>query len=219
MPSAEWRRWELSFSTQAATLWRAWVRLVKRRRRRSSNSSVECQPSMAALSNADPGRPMDWRTRGDRRRCGRRGRCTALGALIGVEDDPGDRVRAAADGDRHRQRRIGQVGVVVLAQGEPEDASGGAVQHAVQPDDRNSLPWSVGISVPSPYHLRFGWSAANAPADQVWGPPAAPSGPGGGQAAPGGAGLQPQFAQDRRDGVLADPPAGLAQVRGDPGAP
>jgi hypothetical protein len=30
--------------------------------RRSSNSSVECQDSMTALSSADPGRPIDWET-------------------------------------------------------------------------------------------------------------------------------------------------------------
>ena len=29
---------------------------------RSSNSSVECQDSMTALSSADPGRSIDWRT-------------------------------------------------------------------------------------------------------------------------------------------------------------
>jgi hypothetical protein len=27
---------------------------------RSSNSKVECQDSMTALSSADPGRPIDW---------------------------------------------------------------------------------------------------------------------------------------------------------------
>src|SRR5680860_1679912 len=49
-----------------------------------------------------------------------------------MEDDPGDGLLAAADRDRHLQRGDGQVGVVVLAQGEPDDAPRTHVQHAVQ---------------------------------------------------------------------------------------
>jgi hypothetical protein len=45
---------------------------------------------------------------------------SALAALVGVQDDPGDRVSAAAHRDRHGQRRVGQPGVVMLAQGEAD---------------------------------------------------------------------------------------------------
>jgi hypothetical protein len=41
---------------------------------------------------------------------------SALAALVGVEDDPGDGVGATTDRDRHLQGSGGQVGVVVLAQ-------------------------------------------------------------------------------------------------------
>src|SRR5207248_39836 len=57
------------------------------------------------------------------------------------------------------------------------------------------------------------------PLDQVRRPPAPLARPGGKPApllAPGG---QAQLAHDRRDGVLADRPPGLAQVRGDPRRP
>jgi hypothetical protein len=39
-----------------------------------------------------------------------------------VHDHPDDRVAAAADSDSHRQRRAGQLGVVMLAHREPDDA-------------------------------------------------------------------------------------------------
>jgi hypothetical protein len=41
-------------------LCRAWVLVAKCSRWRSSKVEVECQDSIAALSSADPGRPMDW---------------------------------------------------------------------------------------------------------------------------------------------------------------
>src|ERR1044072_7256537 len=62
MPSAEWRRSWLYSSIQAATVVRASALVAKCSRRRSSNSTVECQDSITALSKADPGRPIDWRT-------------------------------------------------------------------------------------------------------------------------------------------------------------
>jgi hypothetical protein len=42
--------------------------VVKRCIRRSLNSSVECQLSISALSSAEPGRPIDWRTDDERDR-------------------------------------------------------------------------------------------------------------------------------------------------------
>src|SRR5216683_1573731 len=60
IPIAECRRVVLYSSIQAATLARAADRVEKSSRERSSNSRVECQASMAALSSAEPGRPIDW---------------------------------------------------------------------------------------------------------------------------------------------------------------
>ena len=60
IPIAECRRVVLYSSIQAATLARAAARVGKSSRERSSNSRVECQASMAALSSAEPGRPIDW---------------------------------------------------------------------------------------------------------------------------------------------------------------
>jgi hypothetical protein len=44
-----------------------------------------------------------------------------------MEDHPGD--LAAAHRDRHRQRTVGQLHVVTLAEGVPEHPAGGRVQH------------------------------------------------------------------------------------------
>jgi transposase InsO family protein len=60
MPQAECRRIVLYSSIQAATRARARALVAKCSTRRSSNSRVECQDSMTALSSADPGLPMDW---------------------------------------------------------------------------------------------------------------------------------------------------------------
>jgi len=46
-----------------------------------------------------------------------------------VHDHAGDRVLPATDGDGHRQRGIGQLGVVVLGQREADDAPRAHVQH------------------------------------------------------------------------------------------
>src|SRR3712207_4592345 len=117
MPRAEWRRSWLYSSIQAATLARASALVAKRSRRRSSNSTVECQDSITALSSADPGathRLADAQpVAGGPYQPG-----GVLAALVGVQDDPGDRVPPAAHRDRHGQRRVGQPGVVMLAQGE-----------------------------------------------------------------------------------------------------
>jgi hypothetical protein len=68
-----------------------------------------------------------------------------------VHDDAGDRVAAAADRDGHRQRGVGELGVVVPGEREPDDAPRANVQHRRQV--QRAL--AGGISVPSPYHLRF----------------------------------------------------------------
>ena len=44
----------------AGTLARAWALVANCSTERSSNSRVECQDSMTALSSADPGLPIDW---------------------------------------------------------------------------------------------------------------------------------------------------------------
>jgi hypothetical protein len=49
-----------------------------------------------------------------------------------VHDHLADRGLAAADRDRHRQRGLRQVGVVVLTDREPDDPARPHVQHAVQ---------------------------------------------------------------------------------------
>jgi hypothetical protein len=54
-PAARWSAW---WTTTGAAATAALV--AKCSRRRSSNSKVECQASMTALSSADPGRPIDW---------------------------------------------------------------------------------------------------------------------------------------------------------------
>jgi hypothetical protein len=46
-------------SIQVATRRRAWAFVVKCSSSRSSNSTVECQLSMTALSSAEPARPID----------------------------------------------------------------------------------------------------------------------------------------------------------------
>ena len=73
---------------------------------------------------------------------------TLVAALVGVQDLPGDRVPPAADRDRHGQRGVGQRGVGMLAQGEPDHAAGGHVQHAVE--EQLALPGGDlgAISVP-----------------------------------------------------------------------
>jgi hypothetical protein len=74
---------------------------------------------MTALSSADdPAHRLGDATSAAGRPEITRGEFTAL---VAVEDDPGDGLLAAADRDRHLQCGGGQVGVVVLAQGEPDD--------------------------------------------------------------------------------------------------
>jgi hypothetical protein len=96
----------------------------------------------------------------------------SLAALIGVEDDPGDDLLAAPDGDRHHQCRICQSGVVVLAQGEADEPPGGDIEHAV----RVQLALGGGdlgaVAVPLAVELLGG----ELPPDQVGCAPGAPPG-------------------------------------------
>jgi hypothetical protein len=107
---------------------RAVALVGKDSRARNSNSRVECQASMAALSSAEPACP--WT--GECPAGGRltEGLCGVLAALVGVQDHPGD--LAAAHRHRHREGAGGQLGVVVLGQGEPDHPPGEDVQHRGQ---------------------------------------------------------------------------------------
>ena len=137
---------------------------------------------------------------------------SGLAALIGMQDHAVDGLLAAAHRDRHRQRGIGQLGVVVLAQGEADDPPRAHVQHAVQVqlalvgDDLGA------VGVPLSVQLLGG----EVPADQVRRRLTAPPGPGGGPPAPFRPGDQALRAQQCGDGVLADSPARLTQIGGDP---
>ena len=59
IPSEECRRSWLYSSIQVATRVRAWSLVAKCSSWRSSNSTVECQLSVTALSSAEPARPID----------------------------------------------------------------------------------------------------------------------------------------------------------------
>jgi len=129
-----------------------------------------------------------------------------------MQDHPGDRLPAAADGHGHRQRAVRQLGVVVVGQGEPHDPPRSHVQHrgqvqlALVGDDLGA------VAVPLLVH-RAGREVA---ADQVRGPPPTPARAGGTPTLLAHPGHQMLLTHDLRDGLLADPPARLAQVIGDP---
>src|SRR3954454_19031129 len=135
-----------------------------------------------------------------------------LTALVAVEDHAGDRLPATAHRDRHGQRVVGQLGVVVLAEGEPDDPPRTHVQHAVQiqlalvGDDLGA------VAVPLAIQL----VGREVPADQVRRPPPPPALAGGLLAPLLSPGDEVLVAHDLRDGVLADPLPGLLQVGGDP---
>ena len=109
---------------QAGTLARAAALVANCSTERSSNSRVECQDSMTALSSADRGLPIDWQA--PRRWQAARKAPAVYSAAVGVHDDAGD--LAAAHRHRHGQRAVGQSGVVVLAEREAEYPPGGHVQ-------------------------------------------------------------------------------------------
>ena len=105
-------------SIQAATLVLARDRVGKSSAERSSNSSVECQDSMTALSRAEPGRPMDWRI-SSLVQAARKKPAVYSTALIGMQDHAVGLAAAHCCG--HRQRPVGQLRVVMLRQSEPQD--------------------------------------------------------------------------------------------------
>ena len=95
-----------------ATSRRAWSLVAKWRRDSSSCSRVELKLSAAALSSAEPTRPIDWVTPSARAGLGEEV-ADVLAALVGVEDHAGD--VAAAHRGGHAQRRLGERRVVMLA--------------------------------------------------------------------------------------------------------
>ena len=127
----------------AATSRRAWSLVAKWRRDSSSCSRVELKLSAAALSSAEPTRPIDWVTPSAVQALGEQV-AGVLAALVGVEDHAGD--VAAADRGGHAQRRLGQRRVVVLAQREAgqtprrEVLDGGQVELAFVGGDLGQVP-------------------------------------------------------------------------------
>jgi hypothetical protein len=131
-------------SIQAATrvLAAAWA--GKSSRDRNSNSSVEWNDSMTALSSAGPAHGLadphpvtcpPEETRG------------VLAALIGRQDHAGD--LAAADRGRHGQRPVGQLRVMMPGQGEPRIRR----ELTSRTLARYSWPSAVWIPVPAPNHF------------------------------------------------------------------
>jgi hypothetical protein len=98
---------------------------------RSSNSNVECQLSMTALSSAEPALPID---------CLTPTRPQAAWKFLAVYSLPWSvcMMTPATAGlpprtaTRHLQRRLGELGVVMGPDAEPDDAARAHVQHAVQ---------------------------------------------------------------------------------------
>jgi hypothetical protein len=122
-----------------------------------------------------------------------------------VEDHAGH--LAAADGDHHRQRTVGQRRVVMPAEAEPEDPARAHVQHAVEV--QLSLPGSdLGtVAVPTAVDPACGELAP----DLVRWPPPAHTRPGRRLAALLAPGGQALFAHQARHGVLAHLPARIPQ--------
>ena len=121
----------------------------------------------------------------------------------------------AADRHRHPQRRLSQVGVVVLAEAEPDDAPGAHVQDRVEVELALVGGYLGAVAVP----LAVDLLSAELAADQVRCPPPSPALPGRAAAPPSRPCAQPQLTHDRRDRVDTDPPPLITQVRGDPRRP
>ena len=132
-----------------------------------------------------------------------------------MHDHLADGGLAAADRDRHPQRRGRQVGVVVLAQPEPDDAPRPHVEDRVEVE-LALIGGDLGaIAVP----LVVEPIGGEGPADQVRCPPLPPALPGGLLATPLAPSSHPELAHQGSDGVLADGPPLIPQVGGDPGRP
>jgi hypothetical protein len=119
---------------------------------------------------------------------------------------------AAAHRDGHGQRAVGQCCVVPLAQGEAQHPAGGHIQHR----DQVQLALTCGDlgAIAEPFAVERG--RGEVPLDQVRRPPPAPARASCGAPLLLAPGRQAQLAHQARDGVLADPPAFLTQIRRDP---
>jgi hypothetical protein len=119
---------------------------------------------------------------------------------------------AAAHRHRHGQRPIGQLRVVALAEGNPSTRR----EATSRTETRWSLPSPVRISVPSPNHLRLICWAGKSRLTRS----GARQRPVPGRVVERRRLLrlatQALLVHQRRDGVLAHPPPGIAQVGGDP---
>lgn len=134
MCSAECWRCLLYSSIHAATRHLACARVVKCSTQRNSNSIVECQDSITALSGPAHRLPHDAApARVTERVSG------VFAALVSVHDHTGNGIAAAASGNCHHQRRIRQVGVVVFVQAEATMR----LEPMSSTLSRNSLPSSV----------------------------------------------------------------------------
>jgi hypothetical protein len=206
MPHAQCRRCRLSSSIQAGTRVRAAALVAKVSRERSSTVRVECHASITALSRADPGRPIDGRIR-RRPQAARIEVRGVLAAAVGVQDHPGH--LAAAHRHRHRQRPVSELRIVMLGQGEPHHPPGAHIQHRGQV--QRALTGGDLCSIALPF-LGDGLGG-EVPFHHIRGTPAAPPGPGRRSApfpAPCGETL---LTHQRRDGVLAEGPPLIPQLR------
>ena len=149
-------------SIQAAMSRRAWCRVAQRRRAMSSCCRVEKNDSAAALSNAQPTRPMDWVTP-RRRHAAAKSSEVYWPALVGVEDHPGD--VAASGGGGHVDRRGGELGGRVFV-------GGGVAQHAprVQVLDCGEEHRSL-MPILRRRNLETLWSVAEPACAGAWGGP------------------------------------------------
>ena len=124
-----------------------------------------------------------------------------LTSLIGVEYDPGHRVCAAADRDRHRQRPVGQIGIVMLRHGEPDDPPRPHIEHAVQVqlaligDDLGAVAKPLLVEL-----VRANWRFTKSGARHGRGRAGSWS------SAAASAGLEALLGHDLGDGVLTHPP-------------
>jgi hypothetical protein len=133
-------------------------------------------------------------------------------ALVGVHDDPGDRVLAAADRDGHRQCGVGQFSVVVGVHREPDQAPRAHVQDRVE-EQLALVGDDLGpVAVPLLIHR----AGREITPDQVRRAPPCLALSGGVLAQLLRPGHQVLLTHDRSDGLLTDPPARLAQIVGDP---
>ena len=122
---------------------------------------------------------------------------------------------AAPDRERHLYGRDRQIGIVMFPDGEPDDAPGPHVQHAVEEQLALISDDFSAVAVP----LVVEPIGAEITLDQVLGSPPAATLAGGLPAVSAATRDQPQLGHQLRHRVLTDPPALLAQVVGDPRRP